>query len=193
MGLPQGAVSGALQRVRDVQPSGRGVGSGILLDRCRFPVAEPNITLLDSSPSALEFVSDRVRRYEPSTCLGSVLDPWDLPAESFGSVGMLNILHCVPGTIREKAVAFEQARAVLKPGGVLFGATVLNLGVEHTRRSRVGIAKLNRRGIFCNLGDGLEDLDAVLGDTFSDHRIELQGIVALFVAHAGNEGSPDGR
>jgi hypothetical protein len=41
---------------------------------------------------------------------------------------------------------------------------------------------MNRRGIFSNLEDSLEDLDAGLGRAFDSHEIEVQGAIALFTA-----------
>jgi ubiquinone/menaquinone biosynthesis C-methylase UbiE len=161
-----------------------GVGTGCLLDQCRFPAPEPELTLMDFSATALSFTSQRLERYRPETHRTSVLEPWGLPAHSFDSVAMMNLLHCVPGTIRTKAFAFEEANAVLSPGGTLFGATVLNVGVDHTLGSRIGMKALNRRGIFANLDDSLDDLEAGLARVFARHEVRVQGTVGLFVAHS---------
>lgn len=37
-----------------------GVGTGYLLDRCAWPVSQPQITLVDLSPTALEYAARRI-------------------------------------------------------------------------------------------------------------------------------------
>lgn len=159
-----------------------GVASGYLIDRCRFPTESPEITLMDLNPSSLGYAARRLRRYSPRTHQANVLEPWGLPAGSFESVAMSNLLHCVPGTLPEKRAAFEYARDALTPGGTLFGATVLGTKADHSRRSRKVMERLNRKGGFSNLEDRLEDLEAELTETFPSHEIEMQGVVALFKA-----------
>jgi SAM-dependent methyltransferase len=159
-----------------------GVATGTLIDRAKFPVPEPDVTLMDLNPESLAFAAGRLRRYSPKTHQANVLEPWGLPPQRFESVGMMNLLHCVPGTIEEKAVAFDHAREVLIPGGTLFGATVLGRGVKHTWLSNLGMRRLNRMGVFSNLDDRLEDLEAALAARFSSHQIRVQGTIALFTA-----------
>jgi hypothetical protein len=71
---------------------------------------------------------------------------------------MCHLLHCLPGEMPAKAVAFEHAKAVLAPGGILF------------------------RGVVSNLGYGPEELNAALDTAFSSHRLSIRGAVGLFVA-----------
>jgi SAM-dependent methyltransferase len=159
-----------------------GVASGYLIDKCRFPSESPAITLMDLNPDALDFAAHRLRRYSPSTHRANVLEPWGLPAEAFDSVAMSNLLHCVPGTLKEKAVAFSYAEAALAPGGTLFGATVLGTEADHTRRSLKALKSMNRKGAFCNLDDRREDLEAGLAAEFPEHEVQIHGVVALFTA-----------
>jgi SAM-dependent methyltransferase len=159
-----------------------GVGDGSLLDSGGFPTAKPSLTLMDLNPDALAAAAVRLKRHQPATHLGNVLEASDLPAGPFDSVGMTFLLHCLPGDMSSKAAAFENARTVLAPGGTLFGATVLNGGVEHTRMSRGMLDRFNRSGFFCNLDDDLTGLRAALDASFTDTRIEVVGAVALFSA-----------
>jgi ubiquinone/menaquinone biosynthesis C-methylase UbiE len=161
-----------------------GVGTGCLLDECRFRSPDPEITLMDLNPNSLDRAAIRLRRFSPRVQRANVLDDWGFPPESFQSVGMNYLLHCLPGAMPEKAVGFEHARVVLAPGGVLFGSTVLAAGVSHTRRSRLAMRFLNHRGVFSNEEDYLEDLEAGLARTFDSHEIRVQGAVALFSARA---------
>jgi SAM-dependent methyltransferase len=160
-----------------------GIANGWLLDACRFPAAEPAITLMDLNPDALAVASARLARYRPSTHHASVLEPFGLPANSFDSIGMSLLIHCLPGTISSKAVVFEHARSVLAPGGVVFGATLLDGGVPHTALSRRAMALANRRGYCSNLDDHLEDLDVALARAFAAHDVHTCGSFALFSAH----------
>jgi SAM-dependent methyltransferase len=159
-----------------------GVATGCLLDECRFPVAAPEITLMDLNPNSLGRAARRLARYAPRTHQANVLEAWGLPSEAYDSVAMNNLIHCLPGAMPEKAVVFEHARTALAPGGVLFGATILGRGVEHTWRSSAALWDTNRRGEITCLDDSLEDLDAGLARVFDSHEIRIRGVIALFNA-----------
>ncbi|HEX6687920.1 MAG TPA: class I SAM-dependent methyltransferase [Solirubrobacterales bacterium] len=163
-----------------------GVASGYLIDKCRFPTETPEITLMDMNPNSLRFAARRLRRYSPRTCQGNVLEPWPLSGQSFDSIAMSNLLHCVPGTLRDKAVVFDHAREALAPGGTVFGATVLGREADHTKRSLKMMERVNQRGGFSNLDDRREDLEAALVERFHTHDVEVVGVVALFTASNGN-------
>jgi SAM-dependent methyltransferase len=170
----------------DREVSGRhldvGVGTGYLLDRCRFPVAVPQVTLMDLNPGPLAYAARRLRRYSPVCHRADMLEPWPLPRRSFDSIALSNVLVCAAGEMPQKAVAFEHARECLAPGGRLFGCTVLNGGVPHTRRSRLALRALNKRGVFSNRGDHRADLEAALAATFDSYEIAVKGSVAFFAA-----------
>lgn len=175
-----------LRALYDHNVSGRhldvGVGSGYLLDRCRFPVAAPQITLIDLNPEVLGYASRRLQRYRPQLRQANVLAPWGVADCSFDSVALCNVLNCAPGPMREKGVAFSYARAALAPGGRLFGTTVLNEGVAHTRRSRLLMKQLNRRGVLDNLRDHKDDLEAALAEEFASYEVAVEGALAFFTA-----------
>jgi hypothetical protein len=93
------------------------------------------------------------------------------------------LLHCVPGAIFDKASsAFRSLRTHLAEGGVLFGSTVLNGGVEHTWCSRRRMQSLNEKGIFSNLRDDRSGLERALAAEFSTFSVEICGAVAIFCA-----------
>ncbi|MFH8366188.1 class I SAM-dependent methyltransferase [Streptomyces sp. NPDC018031] len=177
---------GALVRMYERNISGRhldiGVGTGRLLDRCAMPVERPRITLFDLNPHCLAYVSRRLSRYEVATCRGSVLEPFALPGRSHGSAALNLMLHCVPGDIPAKSVAFDHAAACVRPGGKLFGSTVLSLGVPVTRRARFLLNRFNAVREFSNAKDSLEDLHQQLAERFSRYRVTVYGCVALFEA-----------
>jgi ubiquinone/menaquinone biosynthesis C-methylase UbiE len=159
-----------------------GVGTGALLDACRFPVAEPEITLMDLNANSLAAASRRLARYSPRTHSANVLEDWRLEPGTYDSVAMTHLLHCLPGSMAEKGVAFEHARRALAPGGTLFGVTILGKDAPISPPARAFIALSNRRGILHNWDDGPAELDAALGSVFAEREIRVRGTVALFAA-----------
>ena len=159
-----------------------GVGSGFFLDRCVFPTEQPRITLVDLSPAALEFTRQRIARYRPRTVLANALEPLALEDGPFRSIATMYLLHCLPGPLSVKARVFSVLGAHLAPDGVLFGATILGAGVSHSAAARALIGLYNRKGIFGNAGDSLEQLEAALAARFERHEVRVQGCVALFSA-----------
>jgi hypothetical protein len=99
------------------------VGTGYFLDRCRFPSQSPRIGLLDLNPNVLQYASQRIARYKPETYCRNVLEPIFIDAAKFDSVAVNYLLHCVPGCIESKAVAFDHLKALMNPNAVLFGST----------------------------------------------------------------------
>ncbi len=110
-----------------------GVGTGYMLDRCRFPSASPRLYLLDLAPAPLEVSKKRLQRYRPQTIRHNLFMPLDFAGEPFDSIGLNFLLHCLPGTMAQKAVVFDNLSKVLNPGGVIFGSTLLGEDVEFTR------------------------------------------------------------
>lgn len=168
----------------DAHLSGRhldvGVASGRVLDESRFPTATPELTLMDLNPNSLRAASSRLARYQPRAHQANALEDWGLPAQSYDSVALTHILHCLPGSIPDKRPAFEQARAALAPGGTFFGATILGPEADHHPVGRALINLNNRLGVMSNQYDSAEALDAELQRHFSSHEVEVVGTVALF-------------
>jgi len=158
-----------------------GVGSGYFLDRCKFPVSSPRLVLCDLNPASLAFAARRVRRYAPVRVLHDVMQPFTLP-ERFDSIGLGFLLHCLPGNMADKARALSNVAELLKPGGVVFGSTILGQGVAHEAFGRRLLRLYNRKGIFGNANDSLPELERALQANLSDVQIELCGVVARFSA-----------
>jgi hypothetical protein len=78
---------------------------------------------MDLNPNTLQFASRRIARYKPEVYQRDVLEPLSLDAVKFASVGISYLLHCVAGSIESKAIVFDHLKALMNPGGVLFGAT----------------------------------------------------------------------
>jgi SAM-dependent methyltransferase len=173
----------------DANLSGRhldiGVGTGALLDAARFPVAGPEISLMDLNPNSLAAAARRIERYSPRTHQANVLEDWRLEPGTYESVAMNHLLHCLPGSMAEKGVAFEHAHRALAPGGTLFGVTILGKGVPISPLARAVMGLSNQRGILHNWDDGQGELDAALGAVFPDREVRLRGTCALFRARRG--------
>jgi ubiquinone/menaquinone biosynthesis C-methylase UbiE len=173
----------ALRQLYDRNVSARhldiGVGTGYFLDKARWPAANPSITLVDLNVNSLNAASRRIRRYAPETIVANALEP--LPRrKSYKSAALCYLLHCMPGAIPEKAVVFDYLRPLLEPGARVFGATILQGSLPRSRTAQKLMNLYNRKGIFSNAADTVEDLDAALRARFTDVTIEVKGSVALF-------------
>src|SRR4030042_4934822 len=157
-----------------------GVGTGYFLDRCKFPTANPRLALMDLNPDCLERAAKRVARYNPAKYRRNVLEPISIDIQKFDSIGMMNLLHCLPGDIRSKGVVFEKLRSLLNDGGVIFGSTILYRGVERSPLATCMLKLSNRLGFMTNLNDDPEGLKKVLGQHFSQSWLKVIGCVALF-------------
>lgn len=159
-----------------------GVGTGWYLDRCRFPVSSPRIGLLDLNPNSLAAASRRIARYRPEQYRADVLQPLEFSVPPFGSIALTYLLHCLPGEIADKAVVLDNLASLLTPDGVVFGATLLSIGVERSAAARALMRLYNRKGVFSNTADSLEALQAVLSERFKFVEIDTVGCAALFTA-----------
>jgi 2-polyprenyl-3-methyl-5-hydroxy-6-metoxy-1,4-benzoquinol methylase len=159
-----------------------GVGTGYFLDRCRFPAAEPRVALMDLNRDALSFASRRIARHRPEIYVRNVLEEVAFDGEKFDSVGVNYLLHCLPGDMATKARAFDFLTALMNPGAVLFGSTLLQGGVARSWAARRLMAFYNSKGVFSNTQDDLATLTRELEERFSDVAVETVGCAALFSA-----------
>jgi SAM-dependent methyltransferase len=160
-----------------------GVGTGWFLDHCRWRAHQPEITLLDLNENSLRTAAGRIRRYEPRTVHANVLEPVDLGEDDFDSIGLNYLLHCLPGALETKTAAVVRNLAGrLKPGGVLFGSTILARGVHHNALGRMLMRLYNRKGIFANSDDDPGGLERGLAAQLGSVEVEIVGAVALFAA-----------
>jgi SAM-dependent methyltransferase len=159
-----------------------GPGTGYFLEHARLPY-DARITLLDPNPDVLAHAARRLIRRHPSAIQADVLKPLPVaPGEFFDSAALNYVLHCLPGPPVRKAAAVQNVAAVLKPGGVLFGATVLGATAPHTWLSRTVLRFVNSRRIFDNLSDTEQGLCDLLEASFASVEIDVIGSVAVFTA-----------
>jgi ubiquinone/menaquinone biosynthesis C-methylase UbiE len=161
-----------------------GVGTGYLLDKCRFPVASPRIALMDLNPNSLDYASRRIARYRPEILQRNVLEPIPFDGDRFDSIGLNNLLHCLPGCIESKSEAFDHLSALLNPGGVIFGCTLLHEGVRRGVLARLLMAHSNYRRVICNREDTLSGLKQALERRFDEVSVAVVGCHTLFAARS---------
>jgi 2-polyprenyl-3-methyl-5-hydroxy-6-metoxy-1,4-benzoquinol methylase len=159
-----------------------GVGTGYFMDKCKFPGTSIRLALMDLNANSLRAASKRLIRYKPEVYQRNVLEPFDINAPAFDSIGMMNLLHCLPGNLRTKTIVFENAKAVMNPGAVVFGSTILYEGVKRTARATLAIKYSNKKGWMANMNDSLADLRDSLQRSFSDNSVQVIGCEALFWA-----------
>lgn len=164
-----------------------GPGTGYFLERARLP-AGAQVTLLDPNPNVLAHAARRIA-HAPSVIEADVLLPLAVDGR-FDSVAMNYVLHCLPGPMRRKAAAIRNVAAVLEPGGVLFGATVLGTPELHTWLSRAALRANNRREVFDNLSDTEAGLREILSESFEAVDVDVVGTVAIFSATTPVRPSP---
>jgi ubiquinone/menaquinone biosynthesis C-methylase UbiE len=162
-----------------------GVGTGYFLDHCTFPTETPRVALLDLNENCLQQTAKRIERYRPEIVQANLLEPISYEGQRFTSIGMNYVLHCLPGDLNAKAAAFDHLRHLLKPGGGIFGSTLLAHGVRRGFGARRLMALYNRKRIFSNADDSLNELQRVLSDHFADVKVEVVGCAALFTARLG--------
>ncbi|WP_290536490.1 class I SAM-dependent methyltransferase [Alcanivorax sp.] len=157
-----------------------GVGSGYFLDKVTFPSPSPRVALMDLNPNSLDYCAQRISRYQPETLQRNVLEPIDYQGGKFDSLGMNLLLHCLPGTMAEKAHAFDHLLPLLTPGARVFGATILQGDVPRNIAARGLMAVYNRKGIFSNQNDSLASLKQALESRLDKVDVQVEGCMALF-------------
>lgn len=156
-----------------------GPGTGFFLDRAKYPIQHPDIMIADLNELVLQTTETRIARYRPRTMVQDVLAPMGTD-EKFESIAIQNVLHCLPGTMSEKAVVFDNLIPSLDKGGVLFGCTVLG---KHHGLGRGGswmMEKYNDAGSFHNRDDDKLTLESILSDRFTRYSVRTRGAVAFF-------------
>ncbi|MDP9299696.1 MAG: class I SAM-dependent methyltransferase [Actinomycetota bacterium] len=158
-----------------------GPGTGYFIEQAA-PPAGTEVTLLDPNPNVLVRSSHRLAAMHPSTIQADVMKP--LAVGPFDSAALNYVLHCLRGPQSHKAVAIRNVAAVLEPGGVVFGGTVLGTAERHTPQARAVLWAFNRKGDFDNLGDTADGLRQILDESFRTVEVDVIGSIAHFRATA---------
>lgn len=162
-----------------------GVGSGMLLKHCLRRQLLQRVTLFDLNPDCLAATEKALRPLPVRKVRADMLKPFPLVGERFLSVGLNFLLHCVPGSFREKGVVFRHVRDVLAPGGRVFGSTCVYQPGWRNAPARILFDRYNQIGAFHNREDVIDDLQFVLRDLFENVELMRQGSVVFFRASDG--------
>ena len=157
-----------------------GVGTGYFLDKCQFPVPHPTLVLADLNPNSLQVTAQRLQRYHPRAYIADVLQPLPIEPAQFDSIGLNYVLHCLPGNFRGKAVVFRNLKPLLRKDGVIFGTTILGLGITKNVLAKPLMRVYNSKGIFGNTYDHAADLERGLKENFHEYSLHIVGCVAFF-------------
>lgn len=160
-----------------------GVGSGYFLAHCAFGQNQ-KLTLLDLNRNSLAAASAPIAHLQPLLIQEDILNPSGaLGQQKFDSISVFYLLHCLPGSMEEKASAvFGLLQQHLTVGGTLYGATILGDQSGHNWPGRQLMRLYNKQGIFGNRYDTLSALESALSSHFDKVRVQQQGKVALFSA-----------
>lgn len=161
-----------------------GVGTGYLIDRSVWPVPLQHLVCLDASRSSLATTAHTLQRYQPTLCLADVRTSLPFAPQSFDSIGCTYVLHCLPIPFEQKLDLLVRLSALLRPGGTLFGATVLGHGVEHSPQAQVLLHFYNAVGAFSTDDDQYATLVQALTCRFRQRWVHVVGSVALFAVQA---------
>ncbi len=158
-----------------------GVGTGFYLKNTTWP-ENTQLSLMDLNPSCLDSAKQVVEHLNvsPKCFQADIFKPQPELAEKFDSVSINYLLHCLPGDMKTKSVVIENAAAMLKPQGILFGSTILSDPGLQTFLSKKLMAFYNGKKIFSNQQDDHASVREVLEQHLTDVEIQIQGCVALF-------------
>jgi len=159
-----------------------GVGTGYFIDKCHMPSSTVRVGLMDLNQNSLNEAGNRVKRYSPLLYRFNVLDKVNLDVATFDSISVNYLFHCLPGKLSEKLITLDNVDHLLSNNGSLFGATILSRGVKKSRAAAKLMSIYNKKGIFCNAEDSIDDLKDYLSDKYSNSKVEMHGCVALFSA-----------
>lgn len=157
-----------------------GVGTGYFMDKCVFPSIQPRLVLMDLNQNSLQIANRRLRRYRPIVYQHNALEPLNIALEPFDSVGIMNLLHCLPGNMDTKSTIFRNIRPIMNSKAVVFGSTLLYQGVKLGRLASLILECSNNIGFMNNINDDAEGLNEILKTYFKESSVEIVGCMILF-------------
>jgi len=66
------------------------------------------------NPHSLAKSAKRLRRYNPSCCMGNALQRFDISMSGFDSISLNYLSHCLPGNLASKSIVFENVKPLLR-------------------------------------------------------------------------------
>jgi 2-polyprenyl-3-methyl-5-hydroxy-6-metoxy-1,4-benzoquinol methylase len=158
-----------------------GVGTGYYLKKC-LDNSKRRLALLDFNQNSLEKASLRISSFQPEIYQTNILESLNLKCGKFDSISINYLLHCLKGDLKDKSIVFQNILPYLNNNGVVFGSTILGKDIEKNFFASKLMNFYNKKGIFSNTYDSLEDLEGVLQNYFCHVEIKVIGNVACFYA-----------
>lgn len=157
-----------------------GVGTGFLLRRALSQRKHDRLAFMDLSEACLERSQKRLAAYQPELYRHNLLQPITQEIPQFHSIALNSVLHCIPGSFRDKSIVFTHLKTLLRAEGVLFGTTVLGTNVKKNILARPFMWLMNRLGVFNNQADDALELRAYLEQHFKVVEFTVIGVTAFF-------------
>src|SRR5579862_3920742 len=158
-----------------------GVGTGYFLEQLHLVPGKQRLGLLDLNKDCLEYAKTSLNQFVPEIYHHSIFEPFTSITKKFDSVSLNYVLHCVPGSLAQKAIAFDHSKAILNQNGKLFGTTILGKNIKHNWLAKKLLTIYNNKKIMTNFNDDYETLLSELQKRFSKVEVKIHGCVALFV------------
>lgn len=158
-----------------------GVGTGYFLDKC-LKSTNRRVVLFDLNENSLDTTQKRIKRFNVSKYKVNVLQPITVDCEKFDSISINYLIHCLPDNLNEKSILFKHISEYLNKNGIIFGSTILGKKSNMNFFAKKLNGFYNKKGIFDNNEDSLEDLKNQLEKYFDNVEIKIIGCVALFNA-----------
>lgn len=162
-----------------------GVGTGYYLkagnrkNNTHFGLLDLNKNSLNKTEKELSNLGiDTIEAY-----CHNALEKFPFTNAKYDSVAINYLLHCIPGSIKEKLDSiFNNIISSLEAGRkvTIFGSTIICDEDKHTKLSNAVMSFYQRKGIFHNQLDTYADLQSSLNSYSKDFSVELTGCVALF-------------
>jgi len=162
-----------------------GVGTGYYLKKCQWPDSA-KVSIMDLNQHCLDKAKLMLGKQFNQQYTLDIFKGNPKLAKTFDSISMNYLLHCLPGNMATKSMAINNAVSLLKPGGTLFGATILSERDLHTSIGQKLCDFYNKKGIFSNQQDTLINLKSVLAEHLTDLEVFVIGCVALFKGKRAN-------
>ncbi|KOS19962.1 hypothetical protein ESCO_005641 [Escovopsis weberi] len=133
--------------------------------------------------------SGNIADVELRTVLANAMEPLPLPAgETFDSISLFHLLHCVPLTPEQKTRVFDLVRERLRASGTLVGSTILGDEVPRNRFAEFNMRVYNKSGVFHNWADTRAVFERGLRRNFEDVETDVVGSVMTWRARKPRPG-----
>ena len=156
-----------------------GVGSGYYLKK--VPNKLDKLALMDLNENSIQHTIKRLKKEDITSYNHNVFEEFPESCNGFDSIGINYLLHCLPGTFEtEKKDVIANSTKALNPGGVLFGATIINIDDKTSTIAKKLMSIYNKKGIFHNTKDTQQSLESALSVYLENINTKRIGNVVLF-------------